>query len=38
MVIQYLLLFLKYNYGKIYQALKDYTNAIKCYEENFDSL
>ncbi|WP_377865382.1 helix-turn-helix domain-containing protein [Bacillus sp. R86525] len=28
------LCFLKYNYGKIYQALKDYKNAIKCYEEN----
>ncbi|PDY21627.1 tetratricopeptide repeat protein, partial [Bacillus thuringiensis] len=22
-----------YNYGKIYQGLKDYTNAIKYYEE-----
>ncbi|MED0960791.1 helix-turn-helix transcriptional regulator [Bacillus paramycoides] len=28
------LCFLKYNYGKIYQALKDYKNAIICYEEN----
>lgn len=26
--------FLKYNYGKIYQALNDYKNAIICYEEN----
>ena len=22
-----------YNYGKIYQGLKDYTNSIKCYEK-----
>ncbi|MBJ8071074.1 MULTISPECIES: helix-turn-helix domain-containing protein [Bacillus cereus group] len=28
------LCYVKYNYGKIYQALKDYKNAIKCYEEN----
>ncbi|MDA1633550.1 helix-turn-helix domain-containing protein [Bacillus cereus] len=28
------LCFVKYNYGKIYQALKDNKNAIKCYEEN----
>lgn len=28
------LCYVKYNYGKIYQALKDYKNAIKCYEGN----
>ena len=36
MVIQKYLPIISYDYGKIYQGLKDYTNAIKYYEETLE--